>query len=300
MADPQQLFISRKNAAGRDNSEITTCLRQIEWFVNHQPAAVSGIQEITSVDHSVTIVNPFGPIVDLHVATGGGGGYASLTGPGQTVTPGDLTQAGGFTVNDPGTTGFHASVPQFITSSTGTTSISAGTDIQLRPDSAGSPNQIVFTSYNVNTGAGTLDMTANTQSVVGGNWPTVLWQVDGFEVLAPAPSSTNVSGGIAFGDFYPAGNGGIGFQTLSSVTINMGQTFRAQATGATFHTIQINDDSVIPGGIMIAGNAAQKIGFYGNTPRTQITVTGSRAGNAALASLLIALNALGLIVDSST
>jgi hypothetical protein len=33
-------------------------------------------------------------------ASGGGGGYASLTGTGETTTPGDLTQDGGFTVND--------------------------------------------------------------------------------------------------------------------------------------------------------------------------------------------------------
>lgn len=31
-----------------------------------------------------------------------GGGYASLTGPGQTATPGDLTQQGGLTVDDNG------------------------------------------------------------------------------------------------------------------------------------------------------------------------------------------------------
>lgn len=31
------------------------------------------------------------------------GGYASLTGPGETATPGDLDQEGGFTVNDSGT-----------------------------------------------------------------------------------------------------------------------------------------------------------------------------------------------------
>jgi hypothetical protein len=34
------------------------------------------------------------------VRGGGSGGYASLTGAGETATPGDLTQAGGFTVND--------------------------------------------------------------------------------------------------------------------------------------------------------------------------------------------------------
>jgi len=44
-----------------------------------------------------------------------GGGYDSLTGAGETATPGDLTQAGGLTVNDSGATGFNVTVAQLIT-----------------------------------------------------------------------------------------------------------------------------------------------------------------------------------------
>jgi hypothetical protein len=44
-----------------------------------------------SPDWQITAVGPGGVSV---------GGYKSLTGPGQTATPGDLTQAGGFTVDD--------------------------------------------------------------------------------------------------------------------------------------------------------------------------------------------------------
>lgn len=42
------------------------------------------------------------------------------------------------------------------------------------------------------------------------------------------------------------------------------------------------------------------IGFYGTSPQTKQTITGSRGGNAALASLLTALAALGLITDNTT
>jgi hypothetical protein len=42
------------------------------------------------------------------------------------------------------------------------------------------------------------------------------------------------------------------------------------------------------------------VGFYGATPSTQLTVTGSAAANAALVSLLAHLDTLGLIVDSSS
>lgn len=45
---------------------------------------------------------------------------------------------------------------------------------------------------------------------------------------------------------------------------------------------------------------ANTLGFHGATPVTQQTVTGSRGDGTALANLLTALDALGLIVDGST
>ncbi len=42
------------------------------------------------------------------------------------------------------------------------------------------------------------------------------------------------------------------------------------------------------------------IGFYGTAPVTKPAVTGSRAGNAALASLLTALASQGIVTDSSS
>ena len=41
------------------------------------------------------------------------------------------------------------------------------------------------------------------------------------------------------------------------------------------------------------------VGFYGTDPTAQPTVTGAHADNAALVSLLVALDSLGLIVDGS-
>lgn len=43
-----------------------------------------------------------------------------------------------------------------------------------------------------------------------------------------------------------------------------------------------------------------KVGFYNTSPKTKITVSGSRAGNQALESLLISLSSLGLITNTST
>lgn len=42
------------------------------------------------------------------------------------------------------------------------------------------------------------------------------------------------------------------------------------------------------------------VGFYGATPQSRLVVSGSRAANAALTSLLTQLNSLGLIQDSSS
>lgn len=65
------LFVSLKEKAGKDPSAIPEAFRQVERWVK-------------TVSSSV------------------GAAYASLTGAGQTVTPGDLIQAGGFEVNDLG------------------------------------------------------------------------------------------------------------------------------------------------------------------------------------------------------
>ncbi len=43
-----------------------------------------------------------------------------------------------------------------------------------------------------------------------------------------------------------------------------------------------------------------RIGFFGNTPIARPTVTGSKSGNTALASLLDALSQIGMITDSTT
>jgi len=58
-----------------------------------------------------------------------------------------------------------------------------------------------------------------------------------------------------------------------------------------------SDELELDGALNHDGTTA---GFFGTAPATQPTVTGSRAGNLALASLLTALAGLGLIVDSTT
>jgi hypothetical protein len=53
-------------------------------------------------------------------------------------------------------------------------------------------------------------------------------------------------------------------------------------------------------GAVLIAKSGGAVGFYGSTPASKPTVTGSRGGNAALASLLTSLAGLGLLVDSSS
>lgn len=61
-----------------------------------------------------------------------------------------------------------------------------------------------------------------------------------------------------------------------------------------------NNLKVFAGGAERANFNATGIGFNGATPVAKPTITGSRGGNAAIASLLTALANLGLITDSTT
>ncbi len=67
-------------------------------------------------------------------------------------------------------------------------------------------------------------------------------------------------------------------------------------TDANFAMTGTTDLNITGCDVAIGGD----IGFYGTAPATKPTVTGSRGGNAALASLLTALAGQGLITDSST
>jgi len=55
-----------------------------------------------------------------------------------------------------------------------------------------------------------------------------------------------------------------------------------------------------PDGLLLGQSATDKVAFFGGTPAVKPTVSGSAGSNAALESLLTALEGLGLIVDSST
>lgn len=80
------------------------------------------------------------------------------------------------------------------------------------------------------------------------------------------------------------------------VAANANLRLRALGTGSVMLENSAGNPVVTAG---ISG-AARTLGFFAGTPTTAQTVSGSRGGNAALGSLLTALNNYSLITDSTT
>lgn len=239
------LFIPTKEKSGQDNRNITIAFRAIERWADSLQAAAAGITEITSADSSVTIVNPTGPTVDLHVAPATGGVYASLTGAGQTTTPGLLTQQGGFDIID--STGHGHTVL-----ATGTSGTHGG--IYLETDTYGNVELV----DNATAGNGRIHLNSQHNQI--------LMEAHG-----------------AGGTF------GTGTITLEATDGSNPQTVQLVSNGSASRGIFIGTSTLY-----------DRVGFFGNTPISRPTVTGSRAGNAALASLMTTLATYGLVVDSTT
>ena len=91
-------------------------------------------------------------------------------------------------------------------------------------------------------------------------------------------------------------NGGLGLVSVigAAITLSTGAGSDLNLTAGGTGNILLNavgDDITL---------TSLNLGFYGTTAAPQPTITGSRAGNAALASLLTELATLGLIIDGSS
>lgn len=70
--------------------------------------------------------------------------------------------------------------------------------------------------------------------------------------------------------------------------------FQIQLVGGIFKVLITGEE------INIGASILEKIGFYGKSPILKPAITGSRAGNAALTSLLTELDNLGIINNTTT
>jgi hypothetical protein len=113
-----------------------------------------------------------------------------------------------------------------------------------------------------------------------------------------APGATGATG--PQGDPGPKGDTGT-TGSIASVTNNL--VFTPDATHdigglavSRPKSLYVAQHVTIGGNLIVGGTA----GFFGATAVGRQTVTGSRGGNAALASLLDGLEALGLIADTTS
>lgn len=91
------------------------------------------------------------------------------------------------------------------------------------------------------------------------------------------------------------------------LVVNSGSVATRSATNTSssfaLQALQQNASYIIQArgdGAVFLGNAGGTVGFNGTTPIAKPTITGSRGGNAGLASLLTAGNSMGLWLDSTT
>ena len=228
-----------------------------------------GIADITSSDGSISVGNPTGPTTDLKVVSSGGSYYASLTGNGKTVTPGDLIQAGGFAISTSSSSSIGISIHD--NSSYGINIIEYG-NAGIRVTGGGSGGSI----YNDQGGGGVLI----TNGYLGG---------------------PIISGGIGLIDY---GNSGIDIQTkgqillqnlLSSISILTNGSIDLSATGGSgaigisssyYIGLGHNTGFVIPISI---GSIGDTVSFMGKTPQV-----GPQVSGGTLAGVIAGLVALGL------
>ena len=85
--------------------------------------------------------------------------------------------------------------------------------------------------------------------------------------------------------------GGVTVRSAGAIDMQIGVTSKTNITSSTT-TIENTNVKL--------GSTGGNVGFYGATAAAKPAITGSRGGNAALASLLTALATLGLITDSTT
>jgi len=191
---------------------------------------------------------------------GGGGGYASLTGPGETASPGLLTQSGGFSVQDPNGNGivlttsgsFTANTHNFYVNDAG----AFGVDIT-------SSNYALITANNavdITSNNSSVNITASGQINIGGNQVNIATEgLGGGEV---ALQSLNTS--LSMFD-----NGGLTLQTSNNTSIILN----------ALDTSNIKLQTV-SGSITISGGSILMNGNLSLNENNSVTSSGSSLGTA--------------------
>lgn len=123
-------------------------------------------------------------------------------------------------------------------------------------------------------------------------------QAAGIESVAIGYSADALAeGGVALGSNSLVNTGHTNSVALGPGAITTAANQAVLGTATT--TVVVPGDLQASGSAALAG-AAGTLGFFGSAGTIRPTVTGSRSNNSVLTDLLVALDAMGLIVDGST
>lgn len=165
----------------------------------------------------------------------------------------------------------------------------------------------VSAGMNINSSSAVVE-NVSTFSVRGDNLGSADFEIT--TALTASSSTTAIRGGLNLGtgtgatggQISASGSAGFGVGAQSNVRLIV----RGQDATSSNFALFVQDSaaatlfSVRDDGAVQVAKSGAAIGFYGSAGTTKPTVSGSRAGNAALASLLTALSNLGLLTDSSS
>ncbi len=199
---------------------------------------------------------------------------------------------------------------------------------------------VVTTAGDITSGTGVGDLVLRTQSTAfrvstngGSTSALVLAATTGAATFASSLAMAGALTGVTTGTFSGAvsmtaltATTGAFSSTISGTVITASTALAAGGTVATIGDVRIKNNgaglvardaanaanltvldvdatnvcTISRSAALTLGNAALAIGFFGAAGATKAAVTGSRGGNAALASLLTYLASLGLLTDSSS
>lgn len=147
--------------------------------------------------------------------------------------------------------------------------------------------------------AGTSPVTGYSASISANLW-ALKRSAESFDRIQLDPVNSRIYLGV--GSAAPAMY--IASVSTSGISVNGGHLYSGTdntydiglAASLRFRDLNLGRNAVVGGTLKVTGN----VGFYNTAPAAKPTVTGSRGGNAAVASLLTALATLGLVTDNTS
>lgn len=154
----------------------------------------------------------------------------------------------------------------------------------------------------------TISIMSTVASDTGGQSTQIMGRKSRGTIASPTAIQTNDTMISLFG----LGYDGSTYANAGAMQFNASENWNGTSHGSRFVISPVPNGSTTPAAALVVHDNARlqiigaldhdgsQAGFYGTAPVSKPTVTGSRGGNAALASLLTALADLGLVTNSSS